>query len=174
MTGINPLNPNTETIFLLQGEDDEHLRNLRARAEAAKPKRGIPQTMDESDDADALKREADEFADEAKERGVKVVLRALGRRAWKDLVAKHPPRDKNETDKALGANVDALQEELVALCIASPAGSPAEMEAFLDSLSEGQFGHLAVTAYQLNMGRGADPTRRLLSSGSHTSSATSN
>lgn len=186
MNAINPITPRTETVIILQGDDDERLRLLEAeveRLEKAKPRKdALPRTVGEVDavteweDAKQAAIQArDDFKAEARERGVKVILRALGRKTWRDLVAKHPPRDGDEyvADKQMGANVDDLQEELVPLCMASPAGSNEQRAAFLDSLNEGQFGHLAVTAWGLNMGRGADPTQRLLSEGSQNSAATS-
>lgn len=165
MSEISPLNPRTETVIILQGEDDETLRRLKAEVERTAPKKGQAspvRTLDEPDAHEAAKRAHDEFAEEAKERGVKVILRALGRKSWRDLSAKHPARDGNEDDKASGMNLETLQEELVLLCMASPTGTLEERSAFLDSLNEGQYGHLAITAYYLNMGRTADPTQRLL------------
>ena len=182
---INPITPRSDTVIVLQGDDDEHLRTLRVavdRLERTKPKKPLTATtlgdLDPVEqweaDLQAAREEHDFFAEEAKERGVKVVLRALGRKTWRTLVEKHPPREDNATDAELGANVDALQEALVPLCMASPTGSDEECAAFLDSLNEGQFGDLAVRAYQLNMGRTADPTQRLSSVGSRISDETSN
>jgi hypothetical protein len=166
MNAINPITPRTDTVVILQGDDDEELRRLQARAEALKPKKDAPtppRTLDERDGYTEALAEAREFAAEAEERGVKVVLRALGRKTWRDLIAQHPPRDGESADKELGANADAFGEALVPLCMASPAGSPEECRAFLDSLNEGQFGDLAVRAWRLNMGRGSDPKALSLS-----------
>jgi len=184
MTSINPITPRTETVIVLQGDDDEKLRHLKAevaRIEASKPKKDVlARTLSDADPLQAWEAEKkaaeaahDKFAAQAEKRGVKVILRAVGRKTWRDLVAKHPPRPANDTDEEVGANADDLQEELVPLCMASPVGSKEEIAAFLDSLSEGQFGALAVKAHGLNMGRTADPTQRLLSGVSRTSSATS-
>ena len=181
---INPITPRTDTVIVLQGDDDEILRDLKAevdRLEKSKPKKPITaRTLADLDpeqdweaDLEAARDRHDAFAEEAKERGVKVILRALGRKTYRDLIAAHPPRDGNEGDKDFGANVDDLQEALVPLCMASPAGSNEERSAFLDSLNEGQFGDLAIRAWQLNIGRTADPTQRLSSADSRTSVATS-
>lgn len=171
MSEISPLNPRTETVIILQGEDDETLRRLKAEVERTAPKKGQASpvtTLDEPDAHEAAKRAHDEFAAEAETRGVRVVLRALGRKTWASLREKHKPREGNAQDQEAGADLDALQEELVPLCIASPVGSIEEIGAFLDSLSEGQYGDLAIRAWSLNMGRTADPTQRLLSGVSRT------
>ena len=172
MNAINPLNPRTETVYILQGEDDETLRRLKAKVDETTPKRGgtsAPKTLDDtSDDHEDAKRAHDEFAAEAQERGVRVVLRAVGRKTWANLREKHKPREGNKQDEDAGVNLDGLQEELVPLCIASPVGSLEEIAAFLDSLSEGQYGDLAIRSWSLNMGRTADPTQRLLSGVSRT------
>lgn len=182
MNSINPITPRTATVIVLQGDDDERLRDLEAEVNRLTPKKGAPpSTLDEADELELAKLAHDEFSEEAKERGVKVVLRAVGRKTWRDLVAKHPPRvegdgvtkEQAEGDKSFGANIEALQEELVPLCMASPTGSNEERAAFLDSLNEGQFGDLAVRAWGLNIGKTADPTRRLSSEGSRNSVATS-
>lgn len=184
MNSINPITPRTETVIVLQGDDDERLRELKAEVDRLAPKKGIvvaPLTLDETDDYEAAKRAHDEFAAEAKERGVKVILRAVGRKTWRDLIAKHPVRvagdgvteEQIEADKNFGANVDALQEELVPMCMASPAGTNEERSAFLDSLNEGQFGDLAIRAWGLNIGKTADPTQRLSSEDSRNSVAIS-
>lgn len=180
---ISPITPRTESVIVLQGDDDETLRHLKAdvdRLEKSKPRQVGERLLGDVDPEveweaakAAAKQAHDEFAEEAKERGVTVVLRAVGRKTWRDLVARHPARDGNEADKNFGANVDALQEELVPLCMASPTGTNEERAAFLDSLNEGQFGDLAIKSWGLNIGKTADPTQRLLSEGSRNSTATS-
>ena len=158
MTSFTPITPRTETVSVLQGDDDDRLAQLQADVERLRPKKGQPpQSLDEAGDYATALEDLETFAAEAEERGVKVVLRALGRKAWRDLIAKHPVREGNEGDKSFGANIDSLQDELVGLCLASPVGSDAERDAFLDSLNEGQFGDLAIRAWRLNMQKTADP-----------------
>lgn len=186
MNSINPITPRTETVVVLQGDDDERVRLLAAeveRLERSKPRASSgPRLLGDLDpvekweaDLAEARRAHDECLRQSEERGVKVVLRAVGRKTWRELIAKHPPRegDEFEMDKQYGANIDALQEDLVPMCMASPTGSKEEIAAFLDSLNEGQFGYLAIRAHALNMGRTADPTQRLSSKDSRTSAATS-
>jgi len=186
MTGISPINPRVEKVIILQGDDDEKVRELRTeitRIEARKPTKaelnqaslmGENSSLDTwQKELDAAKKAHDDFSAKAEKRGVTVVLRALGRKTYRELIAKHPPRDDDEQDKGFGANIDTLSEDLVPACIASPAGTAGAIADFLDSLNEGQFGDLSVKAWQLNVGRTADPTQRLSSVASHTSNGTS-
>lgn len=159
MNQINPITPRIDTVTILQGEDDQRLRELRATVDRLKPKKGgEPATLDETSALQAAEEAVEEFKAEAEERGVKVVLRALGRKTWRDLIAKHPPREDNEGDKALGANTETFEEELVAASIASPTfSSVEERDHFLDSLSIATFGELGIKAWSLNMGSAASP-----------------
>lgn len=183
------ITPRTRTVVLLQGEDEERLNalretaaELRARAERAKRDRAKPATLLGSADpateaeeaAKAAEQEADDFATEAEERGVKVVMRSVGRKKWADLTKAHPVREDNDGDKVAGYNIETAPEDIVPACLASPALADAEREEFLDSLTFAQFDRLAWEAHALNRSPGADPTQRLLSASSHTSSATLN
>ncbi len=86
-----------------------------------------------------------------------VRLRALKRRDFKALVAAHPPRrtpegDVDERDADRGFNIDSLYEELVPRSIIDPHLPEAELQEFLDDLTDGQFIELGNTAFFLNRG----------------------
>lgn len=169
----------------LQGDDEETLRTLRAEAdrleremERKAPRKGQssePRLMGEPDPYteaksryEAKAAEADAFAAEAEPRGVTVVLRSVGRKRWRELVAANPPREGNEEDAKAGFNLDDFPEALVPACITSLGGeersfSEGEMADFLDSLTPAQFDLLATAAYQLHNNLGANPKERLLS-----------
>jgi hypothetical protein len=166
--------PRTETVVILQGDDEAALRQARAKAESLDPKKkpAAPRLLsDASPDAAYAEAaaEADRIADEANERGIKVVMRSLGRRTWRDLVAKHPPRENEPGDDRMGVNADTFGEEIVVACMVSPEfGRDADRDEFLDNLSEAQFGLLENVAWSLNTRTGADPKARLGSQPSHT------
>ena len=166
--------PRTETVVILQGNDDERLRqlrafatDLRAKADRLRP-RGDPKAaaapMGEAGgwseaNANATEAEqvADDFAATAAENGITVVLCSVGRSKWRELVAAHPAREGNEDDK-----LDTLADDLVPACMGSPVfGSDDERAAFLDSLSEAEFGRLAQVAWLLNTRTSADPNLRV-------------
>lgn len=159
------LNPRTAKITLWQGDDEDQIRELanaaheaRQRAEKAGP-RGLgdePEWM-------TLAQEHDEFVAAAKERAVHVVVRAVGRKTWKQLVNGNPPREGNDNDEAAGVNEDDFAEVLVPLSVASPIfESDAKRDEFLDSLNDNQFTRIYMTAFALNRGGQADPKADLL------------
>lgn len=171
---ISPLSPRIHTVTLYQGDD---LANLEALAQkvnalreeledAKKDAKDAPPLLNGETDpvAEAKARladaevEHDNFLAQAEPRAVKIVLRALGRKTFRQLVDSHPPREGNDDDKNAGVNEDTFVEALVPLAIASPTfSSDAEREAFLDSLTAAQFRSLYLWAYALNTVEGATP-----------------
>lgn len=103
-----------------------------------------------------LKAEAEADA-EAKRRVV--VLRALGRKAWRDLREKHPPRLRSEEidedtakgDHMAGVNTDTVEDDLVYATVEQPAfGSRSAFDEWADSdISEGEFKVLLLDAWSL-------------------------
>lgn len=150
----------TEIITFIRGEDEAKLRELDAEVERAKPKRSDePRLLGEGDQHQEAVEARKKFAAQAKKRGTQVVMRSVGRKTWRRLLAENPPRDDSEIDERLGANADSFGEAIVSACLASPSFSTdEERDAFLDSLSEAQFGRLEMSAFELNRGLGADPT----------------
>lgn len=161
MNSINPLNPRTAEIILLQGDDQAELDRLDAEVERLAPTKGKPsaaRTADEVDPYTEAKDARNAFAVKAEARGVKVILRALGRKTWRELVAKHQPREGHAADAAVGVNEETFPDVLVPASIASPTfTSDVERDAFLDSLYSIQFDELYFTAFRLNRQFGADP-----------------
>jgi hypothetical protein len=146
--------PRTQTVVILQGEDDERLRELEAFADS----------LDQVEEADLYaeaQRQLNDLRTEARTRGIDVVLRSVGRKKRRELVAAHPPRDGNAKDRLAGVNVDEFGEASVWACMGSPVfGSDEERDEFLDNLSEAQWGELDIVAWALNMHMGADPKAR--------------
>ena len=164
---MEPLKPRTWEHTFLQGDDEAELRRLRNEAERLQPpvsRKSEPQLL-AGDDAKAVYEAAAKAADAyaAEKRGVKVILRTLGRKKYRELRLAHPAREENDEDRKFGFNTDTFPEELVGPCLASPALSDADREEFFDSLTPAQFDLLAVAAYQLHEHLGADPKERLLS-----------
>lgn len=164
MNQINPITPRTRSILLLQGEDQDRLDELEAEVARLAPKKGQPQTpltSGEVSEHDAAIEAVESFCAEASERGVSVVLRAVGRKTWREFVAKHSPRPDHEADKAVGVNEETFPDALVPASIASPTfTSDTERDAFLDALSSAQFDQLYYTAFALNRTTGSDPKAR--------------
>ena len=193
------IKPRTARVVIYQGDDLARLAELDAAVERAteavkraeRDKR--PRLMHEGSTVAAVQAELDaaqvardEFADEAEPRGVCVKMHALRRRAWRDLMREHGPRDAEEQDRALGVNMDTLPDVLLPLsicrdgdcpiCEEDPSTIEGDTEDFLESLSDyDYYDRLFLTAFALNRGGAmADPTLRLGSAPSPNSGATSN
>lgn len=149
----------TETVTFLRGEDEAELRRLDAEVQRTKPVKGAaPATLDEGDAHATAREQREKFAAEAEGRGTVIVMRSVGRKTWRRVLSEHPPRDGNADDAKFGANADTFGEAIVSVCLASPTfGTDEEREAFLDGLSEAQFGRLEVVAFTLNTTLGANP-----------------
>lgn len=159
------LKPRTKTVVLFQGDDlarhDELLDEMQRTAQ------GISGTSPRlGDDPKAAARLAAEafnaFKDEAEERAVKIEVRAIGRKAWRELVAKHPVREGDDGDEERGFNVESMGDDLVPACIVEGQfPSVADRDAFLDDLPDGLWNLLYRQCVQINQAIGPDPKARL-------------
>jgi hypothetical protein len=160
-----------ETVHLYQGDDLNRLTELaqavtdaRAREAAAGSSRLLSDTG-ARDAAEAF----NAFRDEARARSVPVVIEALGRVAWRDLVRAHPPREQTIADDegepttvlhdedGAGINFDTFPDALVPASIMEPAfDSDEDRAAFVDNLSDPDFYRLYGVAWTLNRSA-ADP-----------------
>lgn len=172
---MNTITPRTATVTLYQGDDVARLAELEQRAAKGRKQSGGARTADEVPAWQEAAEEYDALTVEAKERAVKVTLRALGRKEWRDLVNAHPPREGHKGDEAVGLNESSFADDLVPASILEPTfSSDAEKAYFLDSLSDIQFEELYLNAFALNRSRSADPKDGLLSALTAISDGTSN
>lgn len=76
---------------------------------------------------------------------VPFTFRALGAKAWSDLVAQHPGKEKDEAwdDETLGP-------ALVAACAVDPVMSPDDVDALFEQLNLGQRQELVGAAWSVN------------------------
>lgn len=102
----------------------------------------------------ALKSQA--HADAAEKRRI-VTLRALGRKQWRPLKEKHPPRagddvdeDTAKGDRLAGVDTDSVEDDLVFASTIHPMfESRAEFDEWADELSEGEWQMLVRDAWRL-------------------------
>lgn len=103
----------------------------------------------------ALKAEAD--ADAMEKRRV-VTLRAVGRKSWRELKLKHPPRVTSDTvddetakgDRVAEVNTDTVGDDLLFTSIQDPKfTSRSDFDEWVDELSEGEFQTLLTDAWRL-------------------------
>lgn len=195
------IKPRTARVVIYQGDDLARLSELddavtRAEDSIKRAERDQrTRLMHEVDPAEAAraahaaaKEERDQFAADAEPRGVVVVMHALQRKEWRALMGAHGPRDGDNRDAVLNVNMDTLpdvllpkvicRDELCPVCRDMGQASTIEgdTEDFLDSLSDyDYYDRLFLQAFAVNRGSApADPTLRLGSAPSQTSSETSN
>lgn len=185
---MSTLKPRTATIPIYQGDDAERLAELRMavaiaerqETQAQGPRRGGDPAP--SEDVRAAQAAYDAFVDEAAERAVEVVVRAIGRRRFRDLVTAHPPRmvkdSKGEEvvhddDYAYGVNVETFAPALLTFVDPTSVdddGKPVRTVAkpeftnsgglrdFLDDdVTDGDYERIFITAYWINRSPGSDP-----------------
>lgn len=210
---MSTIKPRTTSIVIYQGDDMATLAELRRAAEnaqtfadraeseleaarevAAADLRAGDSIEDEIEardkaavEAKARQDEYDAFLDEAAERAVTVVLHAIGRKRFRDLMSEHAPRkvkvkDDPEVeggepverevddpdDAGYGVNVETFpmalltfidQENPEVRTIVEPEFSSVKaVRDFLDNdLAEGDFPGMWAAAYYLNRMPSADP-----------------
>jgi hypothetical protein len=94
------------------------------------------------------------------EHTVQVKLRALRRKQWSDLVAKHPPRP-NTDDR--DTNNETFGVAVLAACAVDPAMNEDQAGQLIDAMTTGQWNDLQTILYNLNMGSVEVPKSRLAS-----------
>jgi hypothetical protein len=79
-----------------------------------------------------------------------VRLRALPRKKKRDLMAAHPPREDNETDRVVGFNEDTLTAAMLRACAVDPVLDEADWVRFEEVLSDGQWIALNSAVWSVN------------------------
>ena len=178
------LKPRTVSIPIYQGDDAERLAELRMAVAVAErqatqaqggPRRGGDPSP--SEDVKAAQDAYDAFVDEAAERAAEVVVRHIGSRRFRELVAGHPPRmvkdaEGNDVvhddDTDYDVNIETFPRALLTFAEAGEDGirtivspefkSRKALEDFLDDeLSDGILTQIFVTAYWHNRSGATDP-----------------
>lgn len=148
--------PRTSTILLITGDYAERLDALidEVREAERASDSGVRRLADGAQLLE-LRAAYDELRAEAEAAGVKVVLQAIGRREWRRLREKYPPRtegpeDVVKTDRLAGVNIEAIEDDLVYESLVEPSfDSRAQFDEWADDLSEGEFQTIAGRAWQL-------------------------
>ena len=65
-------------------------------------------------------------------------------------MAEHPPREDNQTDRALGLNQDTFFDAAIRACAVEPALDKADWDALDEVLSDAQWNTLANAAWAVN------------------------
>lgn len=151
----------TTRVVLLSGDYADRLDDLGRAALAAREDK-TPLLNGEEHPFVVLKREYDELKSEAEVEGTIVDMEAIGRRDFRALKAKYPPRtepkDVAESDAKAGVNIEAIEDDLLYASITSPEfTSRGAFDEWADSLSEGEWQSLVIRAWELANGARLDP-----------------
>lgn len=98
-------------------------------------------------DAAPVADEINALIEEAKDSTIDVLLRALPRKQWSDLVTKNPPKSDEFLYDTAG-----LMNDAIPACWVSPELDAETREALLDGLTQGQWDRLSEATQMLNRG----------------------
>lgn len=156
--------PRTTTVHLLTGDYADRLESLGQAALLAL-KDDSPRTTIEAHPYETLRQEYDALKAEAIAAGTTVAMTAVGRKVWRELKEKHPPRtgedvdaETQRQDRLAGVNADSVGDDLVYASVTSPEfKTRAAFEEWADSLSEGEWNEILGRAWELANGARLDP-----------------
>lgn len=111
----------------------------------------------------ALAQKVADLESEMADSTVSFRFRALSRRDWADLVAKHPPQQDNPVDKMFGYAVEEALYQAAKLCLVDPELDEDDWRALDDNLSAGQWELVKNTVLAVNAGKVEVPFSRVAS-----------
>jgi hypothetical protein len=142
----------------LRGDLAADLADLERRLEEAEEQQDSANSLDGGAAAAEFAEQIQALRAEMKEHTYSFRVRALSRRAYRALVAAHPPRKVTDPDGAekvneedsLGFNVETFFDDLLRAAIVDPVLDDATWQSLLDRLTDRQFEELAMAAWLLN------------------------
>lgn len=155
----------TSSLLLLDGDYADRLNALWAEAKRIESlPSGNRRAADRSAYA-AIRADYEALKAEAEAAGTRVTVRALGRREWRELKVKHPPRsgenvskDDAEADQRASVNVDSVQDDLVFAALLEPKfESRAAYDEWANLLAEADFQEILLRAWSLVNISATDP-----------------
>jgi hypothetical protein len=123
----------------------------------------------------ALEKQLDELRTQAEADTIEIVLEAVSRTRWHELVAAHPPRKEpdgtvNPADKMAGINEATFYDAIIRACWVTPEVDEATQTALLDQLTDRQYDQVGSAAWAVNRHEVSIPLSR---AGSRTPSSAS-
>jgi hypothetical protein len=142
--------PEAGVPLVLRG--DLHLRHEQLEAELAEAEEADRRdnSLGGGGRARKVAEQIRDLEDEMRDHTHVFALRALPRKAFRDLVEAHPLREDNSDDKAFGVNMATFPVPLIAASCTDPVMTAEQVEELLEVLTEGQMLELFMTALQLN------------------------
>lgn len=157
----------TDTVPLYNRADMKRIAELGDAIEEATIVVG-PKRVADADPVLEAVAEYDEFKAAATERATKVEITALPTSEWRKLLAEHPPRrdviedeevvESFPQDHAQGFNIESIADPLVKASLTPDQfDDRAELEQFVEDLSDPHFSLIFSAAVKLNTEAGPDP-----------------
>jgi hypothetical protein len=156
--------PRTSTLLLVTGDFAERLDALYETVQDSErdSDSGARRIGETSRNAE-LREAYEALKTEAEDSAIKVTLQAVGRKEWRTLREKHPPRTEGDAelvkqDRLAGVNVDTVEDDLVYASLLEPKfENRAQYEEWADALSEGEFQAVLGRAWTLASVARMDP-----------------
>lgn len=104
-----------------------------------------PDSLAQKNPAEAIVKKIAAARERMKKSETEFRFKALGDRAWSDLVAAHPSKNKNEA-----WDPETFPKALLSTCCVDPVMTPEQVVELFDVLNEGQRGELVQAAYDVN------------------------
>lgn len=145
----------TSTLLLVNGDYADRLQALySAVLDAERASQSSARRLVDESEVEALRVAYDELKAEAEAEGTKVTVRSLGRREWRQLKEKHPPRtegpdDVLRADAQAGVNIDSIADDLVHAALLEPKLDRRAFDAWADEMPEADFQAILQRAWSL-------------------------
>lgn len=123
----------------------------------------------------ALQKQLDDLREQAEADTIEIVVQAVNRTAWHELIAANPPRKLpdgtlHQADKMAGVNESTFYDAIIRACWVTPEVDEATLTALLDQLTDRQYDQLGNAAWAVNRHEVSIPLSR---AGSRTPSSAS-
>jgi len=125
------------------------------------------ETLAGNPEAEGVARQINALIDDAKDATIEVRLRALPRRQWSDLVAKHPAKSDDHLFDV------SIYNDAIPACWVEPDLDAETVDKLLDELTQGQWDQLVNVVAVLNRGDQSVPFSALASQALRNSDVTS-
>lgn len=141
--------PERTVALCLRGDLQARVEELERQLESAREERAGK--LSDGGTERALAEQIEAVRESMKDSTVSFTLRAMSRKAWADLVAKHPAADDDATGRALGYDPDGFFPALVAASVVSPEVTTDQWDTLIDEkLTSRQYDELVDAALALN------------------------
>lgn len=109
-----------------------------------------PDSLASSDPREKIAKRIKTVREAMKKAEVEFKFRAIGDRAWSDLVAAHPPKKQGAGGQTMAWDPETFPRALVSASAVDPVMTPEQLDALFELLNEGQRTEMFECAYAVN------------------------